>query len=211
VRERRFLLVHGVENRRPPAHWQHWLAEGLRRRREVVLYPQLPDPDAPKLEAWLELIRAELVQLGSGERVVLCHSLGALAWLHLAARLTKEERVQRVLLVSPPSPDVLWPEVAEFTPPPALTAASLRAASDNTRIVCSDADPYCPEGAAARYADPLDLAVDQIPGAGHISVDDGFGPWPAALEWCLHGTVPLHALNDVVTSVAGGASSIQGA
>jgi serine hydrolase len=109
--ERRFLILHGVENHRPPGHWQHWLAEQLRRRREVVLYPKLPDPDSPSLETWLELVRAELSQLGDGERIVLCHSLGALAWLQLADRLNARERVQRVLLVSPPSADVLWPEI----------------------------------------------------------------------------------------------------
>jgi uncharacterized protein len=191
VSERRFLLVHGVENRRPPEHWQHWLAEELRRRREVVLYPQLPDPDGPSLESWLELIRAELAQLGRGERVVICHSLGVLAWLNLVERLATHERVQRVLLVSPPSPDILWPEVAPFAAPASLTPASLRAGSDDTRMVCGDADPYCPEGAENRYGTPLNVPVDQIAGGGHISVDDGYGPWPAVLAWCLDRNAPL--------------------
>ena len=146
MHERRFLILHGVENQRPPEHWQYWLAEQLRRRREVVLYPQLPDPDSPSLETWLELVRAELGQLGDGERIVLCHSLGALAWLHLAGRLATGERVQRVLLVSPPSPDVLWPEIAHFAPPADLSPDSIRSASDETRIVCGDNDPYCPPG-----------------------------------------------------------------
>lgn len=58
-RRRRFLILHGAENRRPREHWQHHLAEELRARGEIVLYPQLPDPDNPRLETWLELLRAE--------------------------------------------------------------------------------------------------------------------------------------------------------
>jgi predicted alpha/beta hydrolase family esterase len=200
VSGRRFLIVHGVDNRRPVEHWQHWLAEELRRRREVVLYPQLPNPETPSLESWLELIRAELAQLGAGERIVLCHSLGALAWLNLVERLGPGERVHRVLLVSPPSPAILWPAIAQFAVPAGLSPAVVRTASDMTRIVCSDDDPYCPEGAVSRYGVPLELAVDQIPGAGHLSVDDGFGPWPAVLDWCLHETVPLRAAGEGVTS-----------
>ncbi|MFE8946430.1 alpha/beta hydrolase [Streptomyces sp. NPDC007856] len=56
-----------------------------------------------------------------------------------------------------------------------------------------DADPYCAEGAQRRYAEPLGLPADIIPGAAHLDLDAGYGPWPAALEWCLSGTTPLVA------------------
>ena len=190
-RERRFLILHGVENRRPREHWQHWLAEQLPRRREVVLYPQLPDPDNPSLESWLELIRAELAQLGEGERIVVCHSLAVLAWLHLPSRVSVDERVHRVLLVSPPSPEILWPAIAHFTVPTDLPPRAISLASDATRLVCSDNDPYCPRGADRLYAEPLQIPADRIPDGGHLSVDDGYGPWPSVLAWCLGATVPL--------------------
>ena len=189
--ERRFLILHGAENRRPPEHWQHWLAEQLRHRREIVIYPQLPEPDSPSLESWLELIRAELAQLGDGERIVLCHSLAVLAWLHHANRLAASERVHRVLLVSPPSPDILWPEVADFAPPANLAPCSITYASHETRIVCADNDPYCPLGAKRLYAEPLDVPADVIPGGGHLSIDDGYGPWPSVLAWCLDASARL--------------------
>lgn len=69
----------------------------------------------------------------------------------------------------------------------------IRSASDATRIVYGDNDPYCPLGVDRVYAEPLQLPADRIPGGGHISVDDGYGPWPSALAWCLDGTVPLRA------------------
>ena len=32
---------------------------------------------------------------------------------------------------------------------------------------------------------PLGCDVDLLTGAGHVSIPDGYGPWPSALEWCL--------------------------
>lgn len=104
---RRFLVLHGWQNHRPRQHWQWQLVEALRREGEQVLHPQLPDPDRPSLDAWTGTLRAEPAQLGDGERVVLAHSLAVVLWLHAARLLSGPERVDRVLLVSPPSPAVL--------------------------------------------------------------------------------------------------------
>src|SRR5438132_6588589 len=114
---RRFLLLHGWGNRRFVAHWQWQLAEQLRSAGEQVLFPQLPDTDTPSLENWIEVLHAELAQLGAGERIVIAHSLGTLLWLNAAAGLAPEQRVDRVLLVAPPSPTYLsqFPEVKTFT------------------------------------------------------------------------------------------------
>jgi predicted alpha/beta hydrolase family esterase len=40
--QRRFLVLHGWQNRRPREHWQHWLTDSLRATGERVRYPQLP-------------------------------------------------------------------------------------------------------------------------------------------------------------------------
>ena len=56
--DRAFLILHGWQNHRPPAHWQFWLAERLRQRGELVLYPQLPAPDEPVLDLFGRLERA---------------------------------------------------------------------------------------------------------------------------------------------------------
>jgi predicted alpha/beta hydrolase family esterase len=177
---RRFLILHGWENHRPPTHWQWWLTEELRRRGEQVLYPQLPDPDSPTLSTWTEILHAELAQLGEGERIVVAHSLGVTLWLSAAAALSRDQQVDRVVLVSPPSPTVLgrYAEVEEFA------RAALASGSADTRLVCSDNDPYCPEGATSLLAG-LHLDTDEIPGGGHLNPDFGYGAWPSMLAWCL--------------------------
>jgi predicted alpha/beta hydrolase family esterase len=184
---RSFLILHGVENRRPEGHWQHELAMDLRERGEQVFYPQLPDTDRPKLVDWTDAFRAELA-LMRGEKIVVCHSLASAAWLHLAAAdaaSANPASADRVLLVSPPGPQAFdWDVIAGFTTT-GLDLAGLRLAEHSARLACSDADPYCVEGAAEHYGRPLGCDVDLIPGAGHITFTDGYGRWPSALAWCL--------------------------
>ena len=181
---RRFLVLHGWQNRRPPTHWQWQLVESLRSRGEQVLYPQLPAPDRPSLTTWSELVHAELAQLGDGERVVIAHSLAVPLWLHVAATLSPVERVDRTLLVSPPSPGVLGEheEVSTFARV-RHDGQAVAAAAHRNRLVCSDDDPYCPEGAPAAYA-RLELDVDIIRGGAHLDPDAGYGAWPSVLAWC---------------------------
>ena len=71
---------------------------------------------------------------------------------------------------------------APFLPVP-LEVDVLRHAADGTVLVCSDNDPYCPEGAAALYGGALNLPIDLHPGRGHLNVDSGLGPWPAMEAW----------------------------
>ena len=188
---RSFLILHGVENRRPAEHWQYDLATQLRERGEQVFYPQLPDPDRPVLGAWIEAIEAELGMM-RGERVVVCHSLACAAWFHLAAR-SGGAPADRVLLVSPPGPAMFsWDVIAGFDPA-SLDLTALKLAAEAPRLACSDNDPYCLEGAAEAFGRPLGSGVDLLPGAGHVAVADGYGPWPSALDWCLTPTTRLTA------------------
>ncbi|MGH3247650.1 MAG: RBBP9/YdeN family alpha/beta hydrolase [Trebonia sp.] len=180
---RSFLILHGVENRRPAGHWQYDLAQRLRERGEQVFYPQLPDTDRPALGAWIEAIEAELGMM-RGERVVVCHSLACAAWFHLAAG-REEPPASRVLLVAPPGPaQFSWDVIAGFAPG-ALDLTTSKLAVTTPRLACSDNDPYCPEGAAAVFGQPLACEVDLLTGAGHVAIPDGYGPWPSVLEWCL--------------------------
>jgi uncharacterized protein len=192
---RRYLVLHGLANHRPPAHWEWWLADQLRGRGEQVLYPQMPNADAPQLDEWLELLVAEWAQMGDGERIVVAHSMGCVLWYEASTRAALDPVADRVLLVSPPGPSFIrTPIVASFFSGP-WNAAPLHASSrSRIRLVSSDDDQYCADGpASAVYGEPLDLDAETIIGAGHLTIDDGYGPWPRVLAWCLDPTTRFTA------------------
>jgi hypothetical protein len=170
----RVLILHGYEGN-DPAHWQTWLARRLRDDGHDVAYPDLPAPFEPDLEAWL----TALAPLRTDGDVVVCHSLACLLWLHHRSRGGRP--AERVLLVAPPGPGAATdvPALAGFYPVPLDPALA-----DGARLVHSDNDPYCPEGAGDVYAKPLGIEADLLPGAGHINADSGFGPWTEAMAWC---------------------------
>src|SRR4051794_378851 len=135
---RRFLVLHGWQNHRPSHHWQWLLVEELRSRGEQVLYPQLPDPDRPSLGTWTDILLAELDMLGDGERIVIAHSASVPLWLHTAPVVAATRPVDRVLLVAPPSRDMLAQHdaIAEFAGV-TVDAAAAGTASTSMRLVCS--------------------------------------------------------------------------
>ena len=175
---RSFLILHGLQGS-GPGHWQTWLAARLRADGERVAYPDLPDADLPSPAAWRAALEGEVAALPAGEVIVVCHSLSCLLWLHHVAE--GGAQADRVLLVAPPSEQAGIPEIAAFFPVP------LPALSDGARLVCSDNDPYCPEGAAALRAAPLGIPVDVLAGAGHLNPEAGYGAWPAVEVWCVRG------------------------
>jgi uncharacterized protein len=181
---RSFLILHGIANHRPPEHWQHWLAQRLNADGHHVIYPALPDTDSPSLSAWIEALRGHLAATERTERVVVCHSLACLLWFHAAPLLTPAERANRLALVSPPASKRVPEAGASFRLDTFDTASVRRSVTDKIRVVASDNDPYNPDGAHALYARPLRADIDILPGAGHITPADGYGPWPQFKKWC---------------------------
>ncbi|MFE1873201.1 RBBP9/YdeN family alpha/beta hydrolase [Streptomyces sp. NPDC059496] len=192
---RRFLMVHGVQHRRPQQHWLWWLTEALRQRGEQVLYPQFPAPEQPSVSEWTDLLHAELAQLGDQERVVVCHSLGCALWLRAAQTLPADLRVSRVLLVSPLGDQAFTVANSnEEFKLERIDREHLAAASAKPpHVVVSATDPYAPAN-PREWSAALGLDCDILPAAGHITPADGYGPWPAALAWCLREQTPVSAI-----------------
>jgi predicted alpha/beta hydrolase family esterase len=181
------LILHGWQGS-GPEHWQTWLAGRLREAGVAVRYPRLPECDTPCPDRWGIALHEELralAGLDGDERVVCCHSLACVLWLREAHRIDPALRAARVVLVAPPCPGAQVPELAGFYPA-GCEGPAIAAAADETRLVCSDDDPYCPDrGARELWAEPLRLPVDLIAGGGHLNTEAGYGPWPAMEDWVL--------------------------
>ena len=183
------LIVHGLGGS-GPEHWQTWLAGRLQERGVSVSYPDLPDPDEPKLDAWLDALTDELDRLGPEGLVVACHSLGAVAWLHLAART---ERAAGGAGAPGRAAERRRGRARDRRVRPGTTRRRGGRASrgfDPRRLRGrrrSRTAPKVPE-----LWEPLGVPIDVIHGAGHLNTDAGYGPWPAVEAWCLDpGSVPV--------------------
>ncbi len=189
VMSRGFVIVHGWQNRRPEGHWHRWLTGELRARGELVSYAQYPSPDEPVLDDWLELLMPNCdcwARRGAGDRRAQPRrdhhpARGARVEEPFAARYCSSRRQ----VVGSPRRSRRWPRSrsrrsrGNALPPRRRT---------QTRMVCSDNDPFSRIGADVEFGTPLAFDTEVLPGRGHLSMDDGYGPWPAALDWCLDPT-----------------------
>lgn len=166
-----------------PAPWQSWLAGQLREAGREVRYPERQQTNRPELAAWLARLRQTLDGLPDAGFDLVAHSAGALLWLHHIAEPDGSPRPARVALIAPPSQHAPVDEIAELIPVP-LDLDLVRRAAEGTVLVGGDDDPYCPEGVAAAYGQPLKMATTVIPAAGHLDERSGYRQWPAILGWC---------------------------
>ncbi len=181
-----FLILHGIENHRPPGHWQFQLAAKLADLGHQVLYPGLPEPDAPSYDAWAAALHEGLGGLdASQQRVVVCHSLACLLWLKAAPTITEAERPDRVLLVATPAAAQLPPAGAAFAVDDLDPEAVRASARSEILFVSSDNDPFNPPDARQDYGALLGLKTSVFPGGGHFTPASGYGSWPFVSDWCL--------------------------
>jgi uncharacterized protein len=160
--------------------WPRWLAEQLSGAGREVRCCFVPKPTPAGGQAMLIDALAGLPDDGFD---LLAHSVGCLVWLHHASAAAGSARPARVALVAPPASAGVPAGWAAFFPVP-LDIDAVRKAADGTVLVGSDNDPHCPAGVAQQYGAPLKMATTVVPGAGGFTAADGYGPWPAVLDWC---------------------------
>jgi len=181
------LILHGWTNRRQQGHWQRHLATALRQQGHIVAYPQFPNPDEPKLDEWQELLAAELdilAEIEDGETIVIGHSLGCINWIQGAATGLIARPVDRVLLVAPADPRLLGEvEGLKVALTDSDVASATLASTASLTVLASDKDKWTPRGIQATFGDPLGVEAVILPGAGHLSLDDGFGFWQGVIDW----------------------------
>lgn len=181
----RLLINHGLGNLRWPDHWQRHLATAARKAGHVVSYPQFPSPEKPDTQDWQSLLIAEAALLAdvgdsAGELLFVGHSLGSLNFLFAAQNSALPVIFDRALLVAPADPTLLPDLEIERLD---SNKVDLAKAAKRVQIVASDADQWIPRGIQATFGGPLGLEPVVIPGAKHLSLNDGWGHWQGVIDW----------------------------
>jgi uncharacterized protein len=158
-----------------PEHWLTRWAKKLSTARRV----EQEDWDRPVLTNWTARIAEEVSRSADAARpvVLIAHSLGGLAVVHVAPSLVPES-VAGAYLIAPPSDASIatLPRVdSAFLPTP------MRKLPFPSVLVASRTDPYSSladaEARAAAWGSTFVDAGD----AGQINADSGHGPWPEGL------------------------------
>jgi predicted alpha/beta hydrolase family esterase len=124
-------------------------------------------------------------EVEAGEKIVIAHSLGTINWIYGALTDLFHKPFDRALLVAIPDP-VMTSETSgiEGEPMnfanPALAPAMNRWAKSVT-AVASDKDRWQPNGIG--FYQPLGIETIEVAGAGHFSLDDGWGRWRGLETW----------------------------
>lgn len=174
------VIVYGYDGS-GPGHWQRWIEDELKRSGAPVLFPDLPEPTAPQKDAWVAML-ADILARAHGDPVTfVAHSLGCWAIDHLLVE-RGAAGVHAALLVAPPSPFLMFEPVETFFPPP-RRAAAWASIAHRTLVVGSDNDEFTSPEEFEEIALTIGVRCQIIPGAGHINLTSGHGPWPFAIEW----------------------------
>jgi predicted alpha/beta hydrolase family esterase len=182
------LLLHGWTNKRPEGHWMRLTAAALRNQGHQVWYPQFPNPDTPNPADWQDLLRQEanmMDEVEGGEKIVIAHSLGTINWIYGALTDLFNKPFDRALLVAIPDPAMTSETSGIEGDPmnfdnPAL-ASALNSWSKSVTAVASDKDRWQPNGIG--FYQSLEIETVEVKGAGHFSLDDGWGKWSGLENW----------------------------
>jgi len=185
---KKVLFLHGWTNRRPEGHWMRLAASALRSQGHQVWYPQFPSPETPDPVQWQELLRQESDMMDEieGEKICVAHSLGTTNWLVGALNDIFAKPFDRVLFVAPPDPQMTAEAEGISGEPLDLENQRLKEQAAKwareLTVIASDDDKWLPRGIEI-YKPALGIEPVIFPGAGHFSLDDGFGKWAGIINW----------------------------
>lgn len=125
-------------------------------------------------------------EVKGGEKIAIAHSLGCMNWMLAAMTGQFQKPFDRVLFVAPPDPiktneaEGIKGEPMDLHHPALLPA--IKANTKSFTIIASDNDRWLPRGITI-YEEALSQQAVVLKGAGHFSLDDGWGEWPGLLNW----------------------------
>ena len=180
---KRIIIVHGWGGS-PTADWIGWATETFQAKDYEVIDPEMPDTDNPVIKKWVEHLKS-VVGTVDENTYFIGHSIGCqtiIRFLETADakvggaifvagwfNLTNQDEEEKVIAKP-------WIE----TP---IDYAKVKVNLTSSVAILSDNDPYVPyEETKRNFEIRLGSEVVTIPGAGHITSGDGFGPFPQLVE-----------------------------
>jgi predicted alpha/beta hydrolase family esterase len=181
---KRVIIVHGWDGS-ATADWIGWAAESFKSKGYEVIAPDMPDTKHPVISTWVPYLE-ELVPALDSNTFFVGHSIGCQTIMRLLER--KNVKVGGAIFVagwfnlvnleSDQAREIARPWIET-----AIDVAKVKANLDYSVAILGENDPWVPLAEARKdFETRLGSEVIVLPGAGHITSDDGFGPFPKLLE-----------------------------
>lgn len=167
----------------PESVWYPWVKLELELRGFTVDVPALPDPDKPRLEAWLPVF-SDAVGNADEHTVLIGHSLGCATILRYLEQLEEGTRVGGAVLVAGFTDAMGNEEIADFFQRP-LDFSLCRRRSRGFVAIHSNNDPACAPDYlkhALKFLDALEARLLIIPGGGHFSENERCEALPEVIQ-----------------------------
>lgn len=165
------LIVPGLYGSGP----EHWQSQWEKQNPEFVRVNQL-DWNTPICHDWITTLDAAIKQ-ESDHVILVGHSLGSVTIAHWANHYGR--RIAGALLVAPSDTEAAsFPEgTTGFSPIPTSPLPF------PTIVIASTEDHYISFERVTKLAEAWGSKLVSLGPRGHISVADGFGPWPEGIQY----------------------------
>lgn len=174
------IMIHGYEGN-SENHWFPYIQTEMEKHGVDVFTPEMPKEHT--VEAWLETLK-EISEKVNEHTILIGHSLGCPAILHLLAMLSKPVFSTVLVAGFAQSFDDDSKEAQEcFAFVKDLPWKVIRKNSGVIQIFNSTNDPEIPTDVAIHLSTMLQTSVTFIENAGHFCADDGFETFPKLLDY----------------------------
>lgn len=164
----KFVILHGTGGS-SRGNWFPWLKNELGKQGHKVWTPDLPDADKPNTEKWTEYFHANIPFPYDQETILIGHSAGAVAALHILQNL--EETIAGAILVGAFNYPLDREDLTELFIEP-LDFGAIKANASKILFLHSDDDPNCPLEGAQDLAKRTNAKIVVLPGLKHFSYRD---------------------------------------
>lgn len=181
---KRIIIAHGWDGS-STADWMPWATTELRKQGYVVICPDFPNTKHPRIEEWVPFL-SKIVGTPDDQTILIGHSIGCQTIMRyletidtpIAGVVYVAGFFETLHLGTNESDAIIRPWLE--TP---INIDKIRQNMKFSVAILSNNDPYVPyDEAKVAFANAFGSEIVTMHGNGHITSDDGFGPFPQLIE-----------------------------
>ncbi len=178
---KKVLLIHGFEGS-PNGGWRPWLMGELAAAGVYACALSMPNPEAPKVDAWVEEIARYTERDAQDELYFVGHSLGVPAILRFLERAPEHVRFAGAVCVSGPVEPIGDNASINAFLRPAFDFDAIRSKLGKACVIHGDNDPFVPVRHAEILASGLSAERVIVANGGHLNGSSGWVMLPQAKD-----------------------------